>query len=54
MTKYIGILLIVMGAVLLLVSYLCELVDYNSVQFTGLGLILAGLIAHIVLTKRSK
>lgn len=54
MTKYIGILLIVLGAILLLVSYLCEWVDNNVVQFSGLGLILLGLIAHIVVTKRTK
>ncbi len=49
MVKYIGILLIVLGAILLLVSYLTELVDYNCVQFSGLGLIIAGLIVHIQL-----
>lgn len=54
MKKYLGILLIVIGAIVLLISYLTELVDYNPVQFTGLGLIIAGLIAHIVITKRTK
>ena len=47
-------MLIVIGAIVLFMSYLFELVDYNPVQFTGLGLILAGLIAHIALTKRAK
>ena len=54
MKIYLGILLIVIGAILLLVSYLTELVDYNPVQFTGLGLIIAGLIAHIFITKKTK
>ncbi len=54
MKKYLGILLIVLGALVLLISYFAQLVDYNPVQFTGLGLIIAGLIAHIVLTKRTK
>lgn len=54
MKNYLGILLIVLGALVLLVSYFAEWVDYNPVQFTGLGLILAGLIAHIVITKRTK
>ena len=53
MKKYLGILFIVAGAVVLLLSYLLELVDLNPVQFTGLGLILVGLIAHIFITKRS-
>lgn len=52
MKKYLGIALIVLGAIILLVSYLAELVDYNPVQFTGLGLIIAGLIAHILITRR--
>ena len=54
MKKYIGILLIVLGALVLLVSYFAQWVDYNPVQFTGLGLIIAGLIAHIFITKKIK
>ena len=54
MKNYLGIVLIVLGALVLLVSYFAEWVDYNPVQFTGLGLIIAGLIAHIVITKRMK
>ena len=54
MKKYIGILLIVLGALVLLISYFAELVDYNPVQFTGLALIIAGLIAHIYITKNTK
>ena len=54
MKKYIGILLIFLGAVILFASYWLQLVDYNAVQFSGLGLIIAGLIAHIVITKKTK
>jgi uncharacterized membrane protein HdeD (DUF308 family) len=54
MKKYLGVLLIVLGAIVLLISYLAELVDFNPVQFSGLFLIIAGLIAHIFLTKNSK
>ena len=54
MKNYLGIVLIVLGALVLLVSYFAEWVDYNPVQFTGLGLIIAGLIAHILITKRMK
>ncbi len=54
MKKYLGILLIVLGALVLLVSYFFELVDYNPVQFFGLALIIAGLIAHIFITKKTK
>ncbi|MBO4612564.1 MAG: hypothetical protein J5671_05265 [Bacteroidaceae bacterium] len=54
MKKYLGILLIVLGAIVLLISYFAQLVDFNPVQFTGLFLIVAGLIAHIYITKKSK
>ncbi len=54
MTKYLGILLIVIGAIVLLVSYFKEWVDYNPVQLCGLGLIIIGLIAHILLQKYIK
>ncbi len=54
MKKYIGIALIVLGALVLLVSYFAEWVDYNPVQFSGLGLIIAGLITHIVITKKTR
>ncbi|MCD8266482.1 MAG: hypothetical protein LUC33_04935 [Prevotellaceae bacterium] len=54
MLKYLGILLIVIGAVVLLVSYFMEWVDYNPVQFCGLGLIIIGLVGHILLQKYIK
>ncbi len=54
MIKYTGILLIVIGAIVLLISYSMELVDYNAVQFCGLGLIILGLVAHILLLKYIK
>ncbi len=52
MSKYLGVLLIVLGAIVLLVSYFLEYVDYNAVQFSGLGLIIIGLIVHIAIRKR--
>ncbi len=54
MLKYLGILLIVIGAIVLLVSYFMEWVDYNPVQFVGLGLIIVGLVGHILLQKYIK
>ncbi len=53
MKKYSGIILIVLGALLLVVSYLTkELVDYNWYQVLCLLLIIGGIITHIVVTKR--
>ena len=54
MTKYLGIALMVLGAIVLVISYFAEFVDYNPVQFTGLGLAIVGLITHIYVTKHSK
>ncbi|MCR4592411.1 MAG: hypothetical protein K5672_04575 [Bacteroidaceae bacterium] len=57
-----GITLIVVGALLLIISYfsaklnlgfLAELVDYNWYQLIALLLIIAGIVAHIVIAKRS-
>lgn len=44
----IGLLFIVMGALVLLISYVFQLVDYNIVQFIGLGLITVGFVTAIV------
>ena len=53
MKKYIGIAAIVLGALLLVVSYLTgNWVDYNSVQILALLLIIAGIVGHIIITKR--
>ncbi len=54
MGKYLGVLLIVLGAIILLTSYFMEWVDYNPVQFSAFGLMVVGLIVHIVLQKRDK
>jgi hypothetical protein len=57
-----GIILIVLGAVLLIISYFAakfnlgffaELVDYNWYQMFALLLIIVGIVAHIVIAKRS-
>ncbi len=51
MLKYAGIPLIVLGALALVFSYFKDLVDNNVVQIAGLGLIIVGLVVHIVLQK---
>ncbi|MBO7069563.1 MAG: hypothetical protein J6W52_12970 [Bacteroidaceae bacterium] len=58
----VGIILIVLGALLMIVSYfsakfnlgfLANLVDYNWFQMFALLLIIVGIVAHIVIAKRS-
>ena len=57
-----GITLIVLGALLLIIGYfaaklnlgfMADLVDYNWYQMLALVLIIAGIVAHIVIAKRS-
>lgn len=53
MKKYSGIILIVLGALLLVVSYLTSLADYNWYNFSAFGIIVIGIITHIIVTKES-
>ncbi|MDD7304109.1 MAG: hypothetical protein SPF56_07670 [Bacteroidaceae bacterium] len=52
MKKYLGILLIVLGAIFLLLIYMLDWVDNNVALFCSLGLMIVGLIAHIIIQKR--
>ncbi len=51
MKKYLGIILIVLGALLLILSYFADLVDFNFYNVGALFLIILGIITHIVVTK---
>ena len=48
-----GIILSVLGAVLLSVSYFADLVDFNFYNVGALLIIIAGIVTHIAMTKRS-
>ena len=52
--KNLGIILIVLGAVLLIltVDVLKDMADYNAYTWGSVGLIVVGLILHIVLNKK--
>lgn len=53
MKTYLGIILIVLGALMLVVSYFAGLQDYNWYNVGSLLIIIIGLISHIYVTKRS-
>jgi len=53
MNKYLGIILIVLGALMLIFSYVLSLEDYNFYNIGALLIIICGIIAHIYVTKRS-
>lgn len=48
-----GLALIVLGALMLILSYCFSWEDYNFYNFGALLIIIGGIVAHIVLTKRS-
>ena len=54
--KFLGIALIILGAILLvlpmLITPLADLVDHNCYTVGNLVLIIVGLISHIVLNKK--
>lgn len=50
--KNLGILLIVLGTVILILSYVCNWVDYNWPNGLALLAIIGGIIVHIVMNKR--
>ena len=55
MKLYYGIITAIVGAFLLILSYLFDWVDYNFVQFLGVLLVIAGIGCHIYLNyKRPK
>ena len=47
MKLYSGIIVAIVGAVLLVLSYFLDLVDYNWFQFLSVALIIAGIALHI-------
>ena len=50
--KNLGLLLIVLGAIILILSYAFSWVDYNWLNGGSLLLIVIGLIVHIITNKR--
>ena len=51
--EFLGLCLIVLGAVMLILSYVIGLEDYNFYNIGALLIIIIGIFAHIILTKRS-
>ena len=53
MKQNLGIILIVLGALMLIISYFADFVDYNFYNIGALLLIIVGIVTHIVMTMRS-
>ena len=54
MKKNAGIILIVLGALLLILSYIADLMDYNWYQLICLLLIIGGIVTHITVSKKAQ
>lgn len=52
MKKYLGIAIIVLGALLLVISHFTLLVDQNWYNFLALLMIVGGIVAHIAMTRK--
>ena len=50
--KNLGILMIVLGTVVLVLSYVCNWLDYNWPNGLALLAIIAGIIVHIIMNKK--
>ena len=50
--KYLGALIVILGAILLICSFFLGWNNYNGVQVAALVLMLAGLLLHIFLGKK--
>lgn len=53
MKKFSGIIMVVLGALLLVLSYFADFVDYNWYNVGALLIIIIGIIVHITVTKKS-
>ncbi len=53
MKENLGIILIVLGALMLIISYFAELTDFNWYQVLSLLFIIAGIVLHIILSKKN-
>ena len=51
--KYLGALIVILGAILLICSFFLGWNNYNGVQIGALVLMIAGLLLHIFLGKRA-
>lgn len=54
MTKYLGVALIVLGTIMLVISYLSQtLVDMNFYQLIAIVAVIAGVVLHIYFLKKA-
>ncbi|MCQ2059662.1 MAG: hypothetical protein MJY71_07540 [Bacteroidaceae bacterium] len=50
--KYLGAIVVILGAILLIISSFAGLNNNNGVQFTGIALMIVGVIAYIIMNKK--
>lgn len=50
--KYLGAIIIIIAAIILICSYFCGWNNYNWVQLTAMGLMIFGLVLYIIMNKK--
>lgn len=50
--KYLGAILVIIGAIVLILSFFCGWNNFNGVQFGAMGLMIVGLLLHIFIAKK--
>lgn len=50
--KYLGAIIVILGAILLICSFLLGWNNYNGVQIGSLAIMIAGLLLHIFLGRK--
>lgn len=50
--KELGKLLMIIGAIILILSYFCGWNNFNGVLVAGIALIIAGIVVYIIMNKK--
>ncbi|MCQ2111639.1 MAG: hypothetical protein MJY79_09120 [Bacteroidaceae bacterium] len=50
--KYLGAMIVIIGAIILICSFFCGWNNYNGVQLGAMGVMILGLIVYIMMNKR--
>ena len=52
MKEFYGIIAVIVGALILIVSHFLDWVDFNWIQVVAAVLVIGGIVAHIILNKK--
>lgn len=50
--KELGTILMIIGSIVLILSYFCGWSNYNGILFSAVGLIIIGVVVYIIMNKK--